>query len=183
MKTFILLLIGFTCLLSQHRSNQYLTSKQKIIKNLKKLENSYISTLNFEERRKAIRIMNRILEELDYTTDLGKKDRRRHPRNVMSDEVFASFLKQLKNESSFTKQDLVKETIKFGMISANQASLIIEQFHSSFDKLDVFKICFPKIYDKVNVSLTLNSLPYSFKSDALKFLKQYEQQNKHSKTD
>ena len=152
----IALLLLF-CLTAQKHNNdkECNDNKRRIIKKLKKLEDSYISTLSFDDRRRAIRIMNNILEELAYV-DLPGDTRRRHPRNVMSDEVFANFLKQLKKETVGSKNNLLKESIKFGMSSSNQTAQIIKQYTFDSDQLEAFKICFDKIYDKVNISIAIN---------------------------
>lgn len=169
MKHLGILLILILSVQSQNLRSKHSGNKQ-ILENLAKLENTYINTLGFKERRHAIKLMNKIIKQIDGRSFSSKKTR--HSK-TMAPEVFGTFLKQLTDEvSDSNKLEILTQTIKFGGISSKQMSQIIPLF--TFKQLEAFKASFKYIYDKVNISLVINSMKWPQNTKALEYLKTVE---------
>ena len=138
---------------------------------LKQLEQQYILTLGFEERREAIKLMDEIILLIkSHPTDPNKKVVHTQSYQTFTDENFSLLLKQLEDASAFKKVDLFISSIKFGRISSEQLALAIKQVSFSDEQLKIFKQAFPYVYDKLNIQIAVNELSFSVRDNAITFL-------------
>lgn len=156
--------------------NQVLNeTKLKILENLKQIENSYFKLLDFEERRKALRLMDETIKMV-LNEELGKKyQSHRAEPNVMGDEAFKMLLKQVNETvSDTTKTDLIISACANGFISVVQMRSLLESYSFKDNKVYCIETVYDRIYDKANISILIALFPDSFARDRLvKYIKDH----------
>jgi hypothetical protein len=164
MKTIIILLIIFsTGLLNAQVSKTQISAKQKIIKNLKKIEDSYINNLDFTERRKAIKLVNEIIELLENQSIVNK-----HKKYVLSDEAFEILKAQVEETIIESKKtDIILSIGKKGFITTNQLLQLLQTYDFNVEKMNCIKKIYSSIADKVNVNILLTTISSELSKDEL----------------
>lgn len=176
---FLLAQLGFS-------QNQVALSPEKaqIFERLQQIENSYISKLDFNERRRAIQLMNEVVSRLQRLNDTSPPvvvitpTPAAQPVPVtptMSDAAFMDLLDQVKNESfADDKTKLIMASTKHGFISANQLAQLVACYTWDDDKQKLIEGCYKNVYDKASISVVLKYINNSvIKEKLLNFLANY----------
>jgi len=138
--------------------------KRKIVENLKQIEDLYISKLNFEERRKAIELLNDVLRKLYQLDDsqlnnCGDNNKFNHNSIVLNDEGFKDLYDQVKNElNEDHKTKLIQSIGKDGLILSSQLAKLIQTYNFESGKVKCIKAIYKNIYDKANIGMVLKHL-------------------------
>ena len=154
--------------------------KAQIIERLKQIENSYINKLDFDERRRAIQLMNEILSRLQSIAIAPVPTATAQPivvNPVMNDSAFKDLLDQVNNEmTDGEKTKMILAIVSHGYISANQLAQLIAAYTWDSDREACLEGAYKYVYDKPSISVVLGYFKSSItKGKVLDFIKNYKQ--------
>jgi hypothetical protein len=169
-KISMLFLMVAACASYAIEDNRKTTGQVMIIEKLKQIENSYISRLDFEERREAIRLMDEILISIKNTPEMSCQNRFSKDRHssILSDDGFQELLKLVKGEiNEDRKTNLIQTCAIDGHILSTQLALLLSTYSFDSYKIDCIKKVYPHVYDKVNSGILFEQIHNSILRDEL----------------
>ena len=138
------------------------TPVERIMNNLKQIENLYISRLDFDDRRKAIQL-------LDKTVNLVKKCNLKskptpNPRpNLLNTKAYNIMLRQVKEASGGKKRiNIIRTTIKNKKLTSNQLKKLLTKFRYESYKEECIYAFYKVVHDKENIHTVLSTIGNSF---------------------
>lgn len=157
---------------SAQQQNVSQNSKQRIYKNLKHIEDLYISKLDFTERREAIALMNMVLNDLG-SIDGDNPMKMLNQNQILSPEAFKSLLSQIKSTIDDTKKlSLILVTYSNSSITSHQLDELLAYFSFEGGRVDCIKQIYPRIADKQNIVVILKNIKNEItKNELLQFFK------------
>ncbi|GEM_PF-1936735 len=146
--------------------------KDALIADLERIEDLYFKYLSFDERRKALALMDSVLRRIRADQagfEDGRHDRHgRDPRNVLGDEAFSSLLDQVKKEGMESKKNsLILAVGKRGFMTAAQLEALMESYTFDSNKVALIKGVYPNIVDPVNLVIVLPLIDSSITRDEI----------------
>ena len=178
------LLLPLILLIAQMGFSQNQTTlspeKTQIIERLKLIENSYINKLDFDERRKAIQLMNEILARLQTIGEAPLPVTSPQPaliNPIMGDTAFKNLLSQVNSENfDSEKTKLITAVINRGFISSEQLSQLIATYTWDNDRQACIENVYKNVLDKGNISMVLQYFQSSItKGKVLDYIKNYHE--------
>lgn len=138
--------------------------KQIIRHNLAEIEDSYIQLLNFDQRRRAIQLVDEIITIIENKYVLTPES----PYNVLSDEAFLVLKDQVeKTISANSKTKYILAIGKKGFITTEQLLILLKSYTFDSDIIDCIKKVYPHLLDKVNSAVLLSTINSTHKKDEL----------------
>ncbi len=146
--------------------------KNALIADLERIEDLYFKYLSFDERRKALALMDSVMRRIRADQagyEDGRFDRRgRDPRNVLSDEAFASLRDHVKKELSESRRnDLVLAVGGRGYLTSAQLKTLMETYAFDSYKEALVRSVYPSIVDPVNLVIVLPLINSSITRDEI----------------
>ncbi len=144
-------------------------SKEKIIENLREIEESYYPYLDRKERREAKRLMNETIKMIEDSLEEEDKS-----EAVMSEEAFKTLLDEVKDSiSDRDKTQMIESAVTNSKISSKQLKLLFENYKFETEVEDCIYKVYEDVSDKENFIIVTAVIKSEFTKERVnKFIKE-----------
>lgn len=153
--------ISFVLLKAQSNYNE-----TKIRENLRYIENSYITRLNFEERRRAIEKIDEILDIISRQNNFVQDYRERGKDILIPQARYADLISKL-NSFGSDKYTVISHYATRYLFTVDNAQNLMRYFTFDDDKQKFIYLIYPRLVDKENLPRLLNEITFESERKSL----------------
>lgn len=134
--------------------------KNRLIENLRELDEDYLQNLSYRDYRKAREILIESYNLLRMIPDNGITIR--EEMKLMSESEFDELCNNIKSEGfESDKIYVIQLAAKYNRFTVAQLIKLIDLMSFSNDRIEVVKIVYPNVVDKYNSHLIINAFTHS----------------------
>lgn len=141
--------------------------KNRLIENLRELDEEYLQNLSYKDYRKAREILIESYNLLRMIPDNGITIR--EEMKLMPESEFEELCNNIKSEGfESDKIYVIQLAVKYNRFTVAQLIKLIDLMSFSNDKIEVVKIVYPNVVDKYNSHLIINAFAHSSDKERVK---------------
>lgn len=141
--------------------------KNRLIENLRELDEDYLQNLSYRDYRRAREILIESYNLLRMIPDNGITIR--EEMKLMSESEFDELCNNIKSEGfESDKIYVIQLAAKYNRFTVAQLIKLIDLMSFSNDRIEVVKIVYPNVVDKYNSYLIINSFTHSSDKERVK---------------
>jgi len=138
--------------------------KKIIAHNLAEIEDSYIQLLDFDQRRRAITLVDEIMKIIENSYALSPVS----PYNILGDEAFLILKAQVEDTISANKKtEYILVVGGKGFITTDQLLILLKSYTFDSDIINCIKAVYPYLLDKVNSPVLISAVSSEIKKGKL----------------